>query len=413
MIILVLVLLSACMVKGLHNKEFEMEVVKVEEVEQPKEEKIRVLIMTDGYANIVHPAVSISAEDEIRISGKDEIFLKAGEKIEITPDHPVLKAGNVSIESVSGGIIINSLNRGHGNPEYQGKIELQSTAEGIVIVNELSVEEYLCGVVPSEMPANYELEALKAQAVCARSYAYRQMENFAYPEYEAHVNDSTDFQVYNNSVPNDATIQAVNETEGEAVYYNGDLVTTYYFSTSCGQTTDVGAWGTKVTDENSYLQSVPVAGVKGDFEKELPWYKWEAEIPVKLLSDLFGLNTGENIGQLSSMEVTKRGAGNVAVELTAVGENGKAVIETESKIRAALGGEGYQIRKNDGSYTDSRKLLPSAFFTIKKEGDTFTICGGGLGHGIGMSQNGANEMAKEGKNYQEILQMFYKGTTIE
>ena len=69
------------------------------------------------------------------------------------------------------------------------------------MINELSMESYLCGVVPSEMPASYELEALKAQAVCARSYARRQMESYGYPEYEAHVNDSTDFQVYNNSQP--------------------------------------------------------------------------------------------------------------------------------------------------------------------------------------------------------------------
>ena len=71
----------------------------------------------------------------------------------------------------------------------------------IVVVNELPIETYLCRVVPSEMPASYELEALKAQAVCARSYAYRQMESYGYPEYEAHVNDSTDYQKAPASLP--------------------------------------------------------------------------------------------------------------------------------------------------------------------------------------------------------------------
>ena len=67
------------------------------------------------------------------------------------------------------------------------------------MVNELPLENYLCKVVPSEMPASYQKEALKAQAICARSYAYRQIMDYAYPEYQAHVNDSTDYQVYNNS----------------------------------------------------------------------------------------------------------------------------------------------------------------------------------------------------------------------
>lgn len=77
------------------------------------------------------------------------------------------------------------------------------------------------------------------------------------------------------------------------------------------------------------------------------------------------------------------------------------------------GGNGYEIKKQDGTVAQSGTLLPSAFFKVKKAGNIFKIIGGGYGHGIGMSQNGANEMAKTGKNYQEILQMFYPGTTIE
>ena len=71
------------------------------------------------------------------------------------------------------------------------------------------------------------------------------------------------------------------------------------------------------------------------------------------------------------------------------------------------------ITRQDGTETDSSALLPSAFFTIEKSGDTFLIKGGGFGHGIGMSQNGANEMAKNGKDYKEILALFFQGVTIE
>ena len=87
-------------------------------------------------------------------------------------------------------------------------------------------------------------------------------------------------------------------------------------------------------------------------------------------------------------------------------------MKTENKIRKALGGAGYRIVLQDGSVTKSRELLPSAFFTIEKSGDMFVIKGGGFGHGIGMSQNGANEMAKQGKNYREILELFYQDIEI-
>ena len=91
----------------------------------------------------------------------------------------------------------------------------------------------------------------------------------------------------------------------------------------------------------------------------------------------------------------------------------RVVVETENKIRSALGGYGYYIERNDGTTVESAALLPSAFFEIKKEGDVFVIEGGGYGHGIGMSQNGANEMAKEGRDYKEILNMFYSDIMVK
>ena len=113
------------------------------------------------------------------------------------------------------------------------------------------------------------------------------------------------------------------------------------------------------------------------------------------------------------MEVTKRGPGEVALQIVATGEKGSVTVDTENKIRRALGGDGYRIEKNDGTIAKSKELLPSAFFTIKKEKNEYIVDGGGYGHGIGMSQNGANEMAKEGKNYKQILETFYQEIEIK
>lgn len=373
---------------------------------------IRVLLMTSGYKNIVHPEVTLSSADGIvQIEGSKEKDLGC-DPITIHPDDEKFGQGNIRLRAKNGEVTVNSLKRGCGAPSYKGIIELRSTAEGIVVINELPVEDYLCRVVPSEMPSSYELEALKAQAVCARSYAYRQMEGFAYPEYEAHVNDSTDYQVYGNSKAAESAFRAVEETAGETVQYEGRIVTTYYYSTSGGETTDMQAWGTRPLKENGYLKSVKVKGKKGDYEKALPWYRWEAKVPAETLANAVSFYTGTELGTLKSLEVTKRGPGDVAVELKATGDKGSAVVKTENKIRTALRGN-YEVTKQDGTKSACKKLLPSAFFTIERSGEYFLIHGRGFGHGIGMSQNGANEMAKQGKGYKEILSLFYQGITVE
>lgn len=365
-------------------------------------DKIRVLIKTDGFEQIVHNEVIVS--------------FKEGETETITPEDFRFENGTIKLQPSSSTekITIDSLKRGYGTPSYRGTLELFKTAEGIVIVNELKVEEYLYAVVPSEMPASYELEALKAQAVCARSYAYNQSRAYAYPEYQAHVDDSTAFQVYGNSKEQESAILAVDETYGEKVWYNGHVATTYYYSTSCGRTTNIEAWGKSLNEDNGYLQSIELVDDKSKpYEKDLPWYRWTASIPKETIQQLIELNTGIELGELQNIAVTERGAGQIAQTLTIIGSENTVVIETENKIRSALGGSGYQIEKQDGTIINSSKLLPSAFFTITLKEDNYNINGGGYGHGIGMSQNGANEMAKAGRNYVEILKTFYVGVDVK
>lgn len=404
---------------GIEEKSFDVKPkreVKQKEEKEVENPPIRVVLMTDGFKGIAHPKVSLKAKGGLIIStGEKQEQIKSGEEFKIAPADARFQSGNIVVSAKENGekITISSMKRGYGAPSYRGELELCTTAEGIVIVNELPLEQYLCGVVPSEMPASYELEALKAQAVCARSYACGQMKAYAYPQYNAHVNDSVSYQVYGNSKETEKTVKAVEETAGEKTWYKGNVVKTYYYSTSCGKTTNVEAWGTRPSEKNGYLKSVEVSDGKECYEKNLPWYSWTAKIEQKTLSNLIGLNTGKDIGTVNKVEVTKRGPGGVAVELKVTGSKGKVTVKTENKIRAALGGSGYQIEKQDGSKVAAAKLLPSAFFTVEKKKTTYIIRGGGYGHGIGMSQNGANEMAKKGKTYEEILKLFYPGVAVK
>ena len=377
-------------------------------------QNIRVALMTSGYGSVLHSSVSLAADSGLRLKydGREEDW--TGGVLTLLADDVRLKNGHLSAEPLNTDeeIRVESIERGRGIPSYQGTIEVWSGEEGMAVINELPMESYLCRVVPSEMPASYEMEALKAQAVCARSYAVRQMQDYAYPEYQAHVNDSVEYQVYNNSYPADTATQAVKDTTGQVVWYQGNVASTYYFSTSCGETTDMTAWGGEVNESNAYLQSISVCGDVGDYEKDLPWYQWTAEISTDRMAALLSNYAGKDLGTLESVEVTRRGDGDVAAELTAVGTGGSITVETENKIRTALGGSGYSIVRNDGQTVDSQRLLPSAFISIEKKANSYVIRGGGYGHGIGMSQNGANEMAKNGKNYMEILKLFYQNVEI-
>ena len=112
-----------------------------------------------------------------------------------------------------------------GVPVYEGTLEIHKTEQGLYLVNELDLETYLKYVVPSEMPASYSQEALKAQAVCARTYAVRAMENYALEEYQAQVDDSVSYQVYNNLDRQENTDLAVDSTAGQIMTFEGEPIT--------------------------------------------------------------------------------------------------------------------------------------------------------------------------------------------
>ena len=378
--------------------------------------KIRVLITTDRFAHTTHAIVKLRAKGGLKVSAAGKTYqVKGGTIFRCKPDDTRFKSGKITVQPIKKGekIKVIHLKRAQGKPAYRGKIELYATAEGIVMINELSLEKYLYGVVPSEMPASYHMEALKCQAICARSYAYCQMEKYAYPKYKAHVNDSTSYQVYGNSEEQKRANQAVDETKGMTVQFQGKTVLTYYFSTSCGKTTDMGAWGKKKKKREKYLQSVSVCDENGtNYERKLPWYRWSVSLSKKELANLLELNTGKEIGTVKELRIVKKGSGGIALKINVAGTKGSLILETENDIRKALGNGNYEIQKQDGSVSRGHALLPSAFIDIAYREGYYRINGGGVGHGIGMSQNGANEMAKAGKNYKEILKFFYTGCMV-
>ena len=193
-------------------------------------QNIRVLIKNTDFSGINHEEVTFSCDTDFTITyGKAEDKktdnFKAGETIIIGRDSDYFKGQRVVIkpEALTGKIKLLHLKRSQGIPEYRGSIELTLDDGNIYIVNEVLLEEYLYSVVPSEMPASYPTEALKAQAVCARTYAYEKMLHSPLAWYGAHVDDSTSYQVYNNIAEKAEATKAVKETAGMLLAYKQDF----------------------------------------------------------------------------------------------------------------------------------------------------------------------------------------------
>ena len=400
-------------------------------------EKIRVLIKTTGYENLLHNQISLRAQGEYElICGSEKKDLHEGEELNIGPEDEGLKEGRIRLvpKSENARLAVLSIERNYGTPVYAGTMEIAKETEGLSLVNELDLETYLYSVVPSEMPASYEMEALKAQAVCARSYAHRQIMENGHAAYGAHVDDSVSFQVYNNLTTNEKVIKAVNETAGEVLKFGDEIAITYYYSTSCGSTTNETIWE-KGSVDNAYLSGKVLNGDKEKpdlkkeevfrdfilnepyetYDSEENWYRWELTVPVEKIAE--NVSSLSDIGKVKNVTVTERNEGGVAQKILIEGDRGKFEVVYEYAIRSVLNGEGQNIKRKYGKDAVAGALLPSGFFIIDpvKENEKLTgfrIRGGGFGHGAGMSQNGANHMAEEGKSYQEILNLFYEGTTL-
>ena len=269
----------------------------------------------------------------------------------------------------------------------------------------MSLEAYLEAVVPSEMPASYEEQALMAQAVCARTYAVCQIQENSLEKYGADVDDSVNYQVYNNFGADKRTNKAVQDTKGQILCQNGEPITAYYFSTSAGRTSTDEIWG--ADRSAAYLKSVEC-----DFDQNMPWSSWSVEIPWETLEKRSGNLEGS--GEFIGLQVIKKNISGAVTGMEIVTENKSIQLEGEYEIRQFLSPAGCLITEKDGSIVNGSNLLPSAYFELNvKSGKVVQIQGKGYGHGVGMSQNGANEMAREGYGWQEILEYFFKDITLE
>lgn len=420
---------------------------------------IRVLISTTDYTGYFHDKVFVSSETPFTISYGDVVDeYEAGERVEFRNGSTELADGAAFIRSKEpdGKIILSGIERQSGAPAYRGTIELSKRDEGVVVINDLSVEEYLYGVVPSEMPVSYNMEALKAQAICARAYAYRQMESDVYAQYGAHLDDSVASQVYNNVAEDDRAIYAVDDTYGVVPCYKDEVIEAFFFSTSCGTTcNNKDVWGgnpkaylldtmeTELNDlanldnEQSFQSFINGELGTGFIEENEPFFRWDVtytkeqitnavnnhlydriqamseNILAKNASGEYEKKSLKSIGEVQSINVLKRGKSGIIEEMEIVGSEETILVKGQTNVRSLLSPEETIIYKQDGSSVTGWTSLPSAYFYVVSDGNSFVLYGGGFGHGVGMSQNGANDMAAMGYAAKDIIEHYYTAVELK
>lgn len=420
--------------------------------EEDETQNIRVLICTDGWTSYYHSQVILTSQEQFIVTTDEQTkTYAAGEIVTLNCDTVFSQDETILVQSLGeSGIQVLSVNREQGNPTYEGILEISKRDEGLLLVNELPLETYLTYVVPSEMPASYGIEAAKVQAVCARSYAWRHMHSGSCGSYGAHVDDSTAYQVYNNIAPQEVSTQGVWETEGEVLTQDGEIISAYYFSTSCGSTTDMRSWGSSdeggmnvwmVTASEETLdladEEVFETFIKNwnydAWELGQKWYRWRCELSMEELTNLVAERlpelmqsmpdvcftedetgnlrplTEKEVGAITQIHIVKRLEGGIVDEIQLVGEKQTIRVEHQTAIRTLLG-DGMRMYtsnlENEMSQSES-ELLPSAFFCVEASENGIVLYGGGNGHGIGLSQSGAYAMTLAGMDYQTILGKFY------
>ena len=326
----------------------------------------------------------------------------------------------------------------YGGFEYR-----RSTGGNINVINVVEVNDYVRGVLPYEMSPSWPLEALKAQAVCARTYALLPSKH--YDSYRFDVCNTTDCQVYQGTnQANGLTDRAVEETAGVVAMYGGKYAETYYCSSNGGASESA---------ENVWTNALPyLVGKEDPYEgtTAIPDYAYTVSYSYSQLSKLLR-DKGYSIGTVNSACVSRTTpTGNVA-EVTFRDTAGKTVKLEKADCRWVLGAKSMRFSISGGGgggswYVNgsgstlsglSGAFLLSGGGTAAYTGETayvitsagtsqlqqpaaspgggrgITITGTGWGHGVGMSQYGAKAMAELGKTYEDILSFYFTGTTLE
>ncbi len=263
---------------------------------------------------------------------------------------------------------------------YEDNFEITRGPKGLRIVNRVSMNNYLCGVIESEGGGGRHLEYYKVQALMSRTYALKNRNRYV-EKYGYQLSDGVDCQAYHNKLRYTPAIrQAVEETEGMVlVDQNNKLVTTYFSANSGGQTCDAAyVWNSSVPYLIPFIDTFSMRGRQATWTKSIDKYAWR-----NYLRDQFGVTEAEYGDLIYNFQSEDR---------------------TAFYIHPSLGIPMRDLR--------SKFRLKSAYFSTRLENNRVILDGRGFGHGVGLSQEGAMEMANLGYDYTQIARFYFHNVKV-
>jgi stage II sporulation protein D len=270
--------------------------------------------------------------------------------------------------------------------QISGSVQVLRRGKGLLVVNQVDLEEYVKGVVPSEVNSAWHPEMLKAQAVAARTYALYQHMLSASRDYD--VAASIQDQVYRGRHGLDARVeQAVESTRGLVITHQGAPIYAAFSSTAAGITEDAMVVWSK---DLPYLK-----GVECPFDLESPYYQWKASFTVESLEKSLR-QLGFPVGTIATLAPLSRSRAGRVATLRILHSKGELILRGE-ELRKAVG------------YT----VVPSTQFTVESFGQEIVLTGYGAGHAVGLCQWGAKELAELGYSFSSILRYYYPGTELK
>ena len=352
-------------------------------------------------------------------TGVKELYLKyQGETVHVTATKNKVKfeAGSNSIEDTSheinsedgGCLAVAPDTKSLGKACYPGSVMFRNTNGKLDAINSVDVEDYLRGVVPYEIGKldSSRIEALKAQAVAARTYAYKHFNSRESMGFDVYA-DTKDqvYKGFESATP--LTDAAVKATAGVVMTYNGEFIIAYYHSTCGGVTETLATWN---RPDLPYLQSKPDLRPNGKpWCDESSYIKWERRFADKEIAKLFKANVSEAKATFSEA----KGADFKKVKSIKIKDKLKSGRIMTLRVETDKGHFDVLTDRTRWLFKKAGTILPSSFFTVKKEGKEWVITGTGFGHGVGMCQMGVRARAQAGQSYQEILSHYYQGITLE
>ena len=327
----------------------------------------------------------------------------------------------------------------HEDQIFEGRLTIRKNADGTeTAINTLPLEDYLTSVISSEMSADSPLELLKAHAVISRSWAIRAIGHTEHVGFDVCADDHC--QRYEGLLRrNERAVQAVSETAGQVLLYGDEVCDCRYYKCCGGKTERFSTCWEDI--DMPYLQPVdcPYCGkavgnkrlqrlVLNNYDQETrDFHDWEVRYTAEELADIVREKTGIDFGEIVSLRPLKRGASGRIYELEIIGSKHHAVISKELKIRQVLSrtclySSWFEVEEVRVLAPNSRSVLslspPSDPLPASGAGEFacapcgFILRGQGWGHGVGLCQIGAAEMAMEGFSYQQILAHYYPSSVL-